>query len=121
MPFDHLGITEAADEHRLHRVQAVLAALADAGLLLPPGGEVRQGWRSYDTVTGGSVIVGSRESADEWTSRGHEMLAPWDPQPHPHVTQVCTVTTYPDGTVTTGPWRDVADEGPAERDSGQQP
>jgi len=42
MPFDHLGITEIAAEFRLHKAGTVLAALADAGLLILAGTEVRE-------------------------------------------------------------------------------
>jgi hypothetical protein len=89
--------------------QAVLAALADAGLLIPPGGEVRECWQDYDTISGGSVGFDSLAKAVEWRKRHAKPLVPWDPPPHPTVTQVCTVTTWPDGSVHTGPWQPVPD------------
>ena len=85
------------DERETYRIggRAIAAALADAGLLLPPGGEVRECWRDYDTVSGGSVGFDSLAGAVEWRERYSKPLVPWDPPPHPAVTQVCSITTWP--------------------------
>ena len=63
-------------------VRALMDALADAGLLLPPGGEVRE-----------EINRVSERHGD----------GPWR-----QVNATRTVTTWPDGTTLTSPWREVS-------------
>lgn len=66
MPFDHLGITEVAAEHRLHRADAVLGVLD--GRLLPDGGETREEWGVWwhaDSANGIVLDAHQLRSRDE--------------------------------------------------------
>ena len=82
----------------------VLTALADTGLLLPPGGETRRDmghWspnKSYVYACGGNDY-----SVAEHDDSGCESL----------VSHTCTVTSWPDGSRHYGPWVPVDDGGGA--------
>lgn len=92
-------------EHHAAAVDA-LRVVADLGLLLPPGGEREPVWRSYDAVTGGSIEAHSLERANELVARDGGR-----PRPFPQlVVQSATRTTWPDGTIHTGPWLEVTDD-----------
>lgn len=92
------------DEDRPFAV-AVLGALADAGLLLPPGGVTRKRWRHVNTASGGSV-EGTHARIDNWHQRYCVNRSPLDP-PTPCATQTATTTRWPDGTELTCPWSEV--------------
>lgn len=87
---------------------AILTALADAGLLVEPGGETRLIYRCYDLVSGGAYQTSSLKSVEDHcrASRSHER-DPLGPAPNPRQHQQADETTWPDGTVHVGPWVEV--------------
>jgi hypothetical protein len=84
-------VREHAGVHQVN-ARAVLSALADAGLLLPPGGE------TYDQYTSGNKRCCQLQ-------RGSANFV--HAQPRFRHTHYRTETAWPDGTVHTGPWREV--------------
>lgn len=94
---------------RLARVG--LAALAEVGLLLLPGGVPRQIWkvRARDVEFPGSIICHTREDADRWMRR--EPNSPWQDEGSPQVLEVATKTEWPDGSEYTGKWEPVGEVG----------
>jgi hypothetical protein len=98
---------------RDNATEQILTRLADAGLLLPPGGEVREEWavRVDEPVSGRSEVRGAivTHFGEEKSRRCREVWAGWTPLNR-------TVTTWPDGTVHTGPWRPVDPEGATDGD-----
>lgn len=89
-----------------HSADAILAALADARLLLQPGGETREDvghWspsHAYVWPCGGGGVTrdGCESYAAEYDTR------------HPPVSHVMTVTSWPDGSRHYWPWRPVDTE-----------
>lgn len=79
----------------------VLTALADAGLLLPPGGETRVEWAVRVDVP----VPGRKEHpgdimthlGEEKSRRCREVWEGWTPLRR-------SVTSWPNGSVHTGPW-----------------
>ena len=89
------------------RAEADLTALADAGLLLPPGGETREVWCVTYLGTLGRDIWSSptpeRAEAEGHLAQGLTEGSRWRGlrlERH-------TIVTWPDGTVLTGPWIEV--------------
>ena len=80
---------------------SVLTILADAGLLLPPGGEVREEHatvkdrrRPWEFVYR-TTAEAARHTAAVWGSGAYVVVR--------------TETCWPDGAVLVGPWREVTD------------
>jgi hypothetical protein len=95
-------IDQEVDPNLRADVAVALAALA--GRLLPAGGQAQTIWRARNLVSDGAVIGHTREYAERFM---HEERAPYEPASDPHVLETATQTTYPDGSVLTGPWVNV--------------
>jgi len=78
-----------------HEDRAILAELADAGLLVAPGAQ------SYDQYRTGDKLCCQLEVGSE----NYVHIRPEARHTHVH-----TVTTWPDGTTLTGPWIEVTDD-----------
>lgn len=76
------------------------------GVELPAGGQTRQRWRSRDAVSGGAVVVNSREEAERWSNREPDPFGP----NHPCVVETAKETTWPDGTQLLSAWSEVVEE-----------
>ncbi len=82
-----------------------LDALADAGLLLPPGGAARTRWRSHDLDSGGSIECSTREQAERMINREPDPFGP----NHRCVLEKATRTTWADGSILIGAWTEVTE------------
>lgn len=94
-------------EFEAHRADAVLTALTDAGTLLPAGGKRGSGdWRIvYGGRNGDLVWRDGMTSANQAEFSLVNARCSW-----PNARKQCRDTTsWPDGSVHYGPWREVAD------------
>lgn len=84
--------------------EEIFEDLKRAGVLIPVGGKTRQEWCLWfrDRVWADHPNAESaREHLEQRRIGGY---------PNPGEIRCRAVTTYPDGTVTTGPWREVTDD-----------
>lgn len=107
VPPARLDWSSEHDQLRRHRAERVVAALTQAGHMLPPGGETRQVWAMHSIISGGRTIhhslAAARRAAD------HALVAgPLEPPPHPVRLETATQTTWPDGRQYTSPWQEVS-------------
>lgn len=95
-----------AKSFRAHRAQAILTALADAGVLLPPGGETREEQGLRWTHGSGDVEVYARPNhvVDRVVTRH----VPVDGYPTPSKVRR-TVLDWADGSRVIGPWLEVTE------------
>jgi hypothetical protein len=87
--------------------ERVLTALADAGLLLAPGGETREEWGVIEQIGPrvGSVTCHSRERAEKFLAS--TLITPVDTRQLASRSR----TTWADGSELLGPWVPVDDGG----------
>ena len=91
-----------------HAARDILEALAEAGVLMPPGGQTEQRYRHQFTNTGGSIELTTREGAERWHQRYCvEDRGPLDAPHGPCVTDTAVLTRWPDGTQLIGRWIEV--------------
>lgn len=64
-------------------------------------------WGARDLDSGGLIDCDTRAEAERYIALALAATSPEEPGPHRQVLQIARRTTYPDGSVHTGPWRDV--------------
>lgn len=118
-----VGAVTAAGAFYVHKAEAVLTALTEAGALLPAGGQTSDEWRvtyrhnCHPTLAG--IAAGPCRTVphrEVWLTaiseadarRGLATCRDEANWPEPRI-ETRTVTTWPTSSVYYGPWREVAD------------
>ena len=113
MDWDTAPLSAAARRDWRKRAADILTALADAGLLLAPGGETRPIWRVHNLTSSGSIVLWTLEAAQKAYADRAQPGAAWDPPPDPYALETANRTVWPDGSEYVGPWVPVNDGGGA--------